>query len=134
MVRPSWKSFAYSYVWPEMKNAPRPKVREYHSRRPHRLKFSTEPVRPTWPRSAAKTPIWQVNELETSTAVFAMANGMFSSSVEVVHSDGTFASAAWAAVTLRIVKYAANSAAKNISSDASQMIVPTATGSGLPAR
>ena len=71
-----------------MKKAPRPKVRKYHSRRPHRPKFSTEPVRPTWPRSAAKTPIWQVNELDTSTAVFAMANGMFSIAVDVSHSAG----------------------------------------------
>ena len=75
-----------------------------------------------------------MNELDTSTAVFAMANGMFSIAVEVSHSAGTFACAAWAAVTLRMVKYAANRAAKNISSDASQMIVPTATASGLPGR
>ena len=33
-----------------------------------------------------------------------------------------------------MVKYAANSAAKNISSEASQMMVPTATGSGRPSR
>ena len=89
-----------------------------HSRRPQPLTFSTEPVRPTWPRSAAKTPSWQVTEDSTRIVVLTVANGTFSSAVLSAHSSG---------LTARIVKYDANRAAKNISSLESQMIVPTLT-------
>ena len=135
MVRPaSDNSDAYSKTWPPMKNEPMKKVSTYHSRRPQPRMLARPPVRFTWPRSAANTPIWQVNELATRTLVLMIANGTFSSAVWVSHRDGTPAAAAWALVTLRIVKYAANKAAKNISSDASQMITPTATGSGRSSR
>src|SRR5690242_19316430 len=50
--------------------------------------------------------------------VLVDANGTFSSAVDSAHSSG---------LTARIVKYDANSAAKNISSLESQMIVPTLT-------
>ena len=50
--------------------------------------------------------------------VFTAANGTFSFSVFWAHSSG---------LTARMVKYDANSAAKNISSLESQMIVPTLT-------
>ena len=106
----------------------------YHSRRPQPLIPASEPVRLTCPRSAANTPIWQVKELATSTVVLTMANGMFSIAVSVCHSGSVPFGAAWALVTLRIVKYAANRAAKNISSEASHTMVPTATMSGRPSR
>ena len=61
--------------------------------------------------------------------MLATANGMLISATWLSHKVSA-PGAACALVTLRIVKYAANSAAKNISSEASQMIVPTATGSG----
>ena len=50
--------------------------------------------------------------------VFVVAKGMFSFAVSTSHSSGLIA---------RIVKYMANSAEKNISSDESQTIVPTLT-------
>ena len=89
-----------------------------HSRRPQPLTLSTEPVRPTWPRSAAKTPSWQVTDDSTRIVVLTVANGTLSSAVFCAHSSG---------LTARIVKYDANSAAKNISSLESQTIVPTLT-------
>src|SRR5690242_3177448 len=101
-----------------MNTAPMTYVRMNHSRRPQPLTFRTEPVRPTWPRSAAKTPSWQVTEESTRIVVFAVANGMLRSSVLLAQSSG---------LTARIVKYDANRAAKNISSLESQMIVPTLT-------
>ena len=61
-------------------------------------------MRLTWARSAAKTPIWQVNELATSTLVFRMANGMLSLSVEIFQRVSMPAAAACALVTLRMVK------------------------------
>ena len=69
-----------------MKNAPIRKVSTYHSRRPQARMLSSDPVRLTWPRSAAKTPIWQVKELATSTVVLTIANGMLIISVEVSQS------------------------------------------------
>src|SRR3954447_19861192 len=78
----------------------------------------TEPARPTWPRSAANTPSWQVSDDSTRIVVFTEANGTFRIAVLSAHSSG---------LTARIVKYDANSAAKNISSLESQMIVPTET-------
>src|SRR3954451_16454847 len=89
-----------------------------HSRRPQPETLSTEPERPTWPRSAAKTPSWQVSEDSTRIVVLTAANGTLSFSVFWAHSSG---------LTARIVKYDANSAAKNISSLESQMMVPTLT-------
>src|SRR3712207_5963875 len=87
-----------------------------HSRSPQPLMLRTLPLRPTWPRSAAKTPSWQVSEDSTRIVVFAVANGTLSSSVSCAQSSGE---------TDRIVKYAANSAAKNISSEESQTIDQT---------
>ncbi len=54
----------------------------------------------------------------TRITVFVVENGMLSSSVSCAHSSG---------LTARIVKYAAKSAAKNISSEESHTIVPTLT-------
>ena len=79
MVRPSAISSAYSVAWPATKNAPIRNVRTNHSRRPHLRTSSADPFRPTWPRSAAKTPAWQVNECSTSTVVLTAANGTLSS-------------------------------------------------------
>src|SRR3954453_22607739 len=78
----------------------------------------TEPARPTWPRSAAKTPSWQVSDDSTRIVVFTAANGTLRIAVLSAHRSG---------LTARIVKYDANRAAKNISSLESQMIVPTET-------
>ncbi len=89
-----------------------------HSRRPQPGTLKIEPVRPTWPRSAANTPSWQVSDDSTRIVVLTDANGTFSSAVFWAQRSG---------LTARIVKYDANSAAKNISSLESQMIVPTLT-------
>ena len=75
-----------------------------------------------------------MKELATSTVVLTIANGMLIMFVEVSQSGSVPASSACEFVTLRIVKYAANNAAKNISSEASQMMTPTATMSGRPMR
>ena len=77
--------------------------------------------RTTSPFSAANTPSWQVTEDSTRTVVLSVENGMLSSSGSVSQSSG---------LTERIVKYIANSAAKNISSEDSQTMVPTAVVSG----
>src|SRR5688572_6903225 len=77
--------------------------------------------RTTSPFSAANTPSWQVTEESTRTVVVSVENGMLSSSGSVTHSSG---------LTERIVKYMANRAAKNISSEESQTMVPTAVMSG----
>ena len=74
-------------------------------------------MRPTWPRSAANTPSWQVTDDSTRIVVLTAANGTLSCAVFSAHSSG---------LTARIVKYDANSAAKNISSLESQMMVPDA--------
>ena len=66
-----------------------------HSRRPHPRTSSSDPVRPTWPRSAAKTPSWQVSDDSTRTVVLTEANGMLSSAVFWSQSSG---------LTERIVK------------------------------
>ena len=47
----------------------------YHSRSPQFMKLKIDPVRLTWPRSTANTPIWQVTLDATSTMVFALASG-----------------------------------------------------------
>ena len=59
-----------------------------HSRSPQPLICSSEPVRPTWPRSAAKTPSWQVSEDSTRIVVLTGANGTFSSSVFSAQRSG----------------------------------------------
>jgi hypothetical protein len=79
-------------------------------------------VRRAWNLSAAKTPYWQVTEDKTKIVVLVAANGIFNKPVD---SSQTFGPC-----TARVVKYIANSAAKNINSDASQTIVPTATRFG----
>src|SRR3954447_18035293 len=89
-----------------------------HSRSPQPRGLNSEPMRPTCPRSAAKTPSWQVAEESTRIVVLTAAKATLSFSVFCSHSSG---------LTERIVKYDANSAAKNISSLDSQMIVPTLT-------
>src|SRR3954471_21906331 len=89
-----------------------------HSRSPHPRGSAMERLRPTCPRSAAKTPSWQVTDDSTRIVVLTAANGTFSFAVFWAHRSG---------LTERIVKYDANSAAKNISSLASQMMVPTLT-------
>ena len=75
-------------------------------------------MRPTWPRSAAKTPSWQVSDDSTRIVVLTAANTTLRCWVFCAQSTG---------LTERIVKYDANRAAKNISSLDSQMIVPTLT-------
>src|SRR3954464_6780084 len=89
-----------------------------HSRSPQLRGLRMEPVRPTWPRSAAKTPSWQVADDSTRIVVLTAANVTLRCSVFWAHSTG---------LTERIVKYDANSAAKNMSSLDSQMMVPTLT-------
>ena len=96
-----------------MKNAPITNVIMNHIR-----------SRMTSPFSAANTPIWQVTDDSTRTVVLTVENGMFSSLGSVAQSSG---------LTDRIVKYIANSAAKNISSEESHTIVPTAVVSGREA-
>src|SRR5436190_17316553 len=106
MVRPSWcTSELYSYSWPPMKNDPIRNVITIQKR-----------SRTTSPFSAANTPSWQVTEERTRTVVLSVENGMFSSSGSVFQRPG---------YVDRVVKYIANSAAKNISSEESQTIVPT---------
>src|SRR5262252_8390664 len=95
----------------------------YHSRSPHCMKLKIEPVRLIWPRSTANTPIWQVTLDATSTMVFAVASGRSRSAIGQCKP--------WPLSTERIVKYIANSAAKNISSLDSQIMVPTLTRFGL---
>ena len=90
---------------------------------PHRLIWKSLPLRPALPRSAANTPNWQVTDDSTRIVVFAVANGTLSSSVSWAHRSGEM---------LRIVKYAANNAAKNISSLESHTMVPTVTMDGRP--
>jgi hypothetical protein len=66
-----------------------------HSRSPQPRGSSIEPVRPTWPRSAAKTPSWQVTDDSTRIVVLTAAKGTLSSSVLCVHRSS---------LTARIVK------------------------------
>src|SRR6478609_8733449 len=73
----------------------------------------------TSPRSAANTPIWQVTDDRTSTVVLIPAKTSVRCSVACFQTCGP--------CTARTVKYMANSAAKNMSSDDSHTIVPTAT-------
>ena len=98
-------------------------VSTYHSRRPQLIGRKMDRDRRTWPRSIAKTPIWQVTLEASSTRVLVVASGRSRC------TGGHFSPSPLS--TERIVKYMANSAAKNISSEDSQMIVPTLTRLGL---
>src|SRR5690554_6902455 len=104
-----------------MKIEPMMNVRVIHSFMPQRLTCSRLPVRVGWNRSAAQTPIWQVTELRTRIVVLIAANVKLSFAVSSAQTSGTVD---------RSVKYIANRPAKNISSLASQTIVPTETGFG----
>src|SRR5919198_4074979 len=101
----------YSIACPQMKYRPIRKEITYQSRS---LRTS--------PRSAANTPIWQVTLDSTRTRVFCPENRRLNSACG--HSPPC------AFVTDRIVKYIANSAAKNMSSDDNHTIVPTLTRLG----
>src|SRR5262245_37636511 len=80
--------------------------------------FHQEPRAEGCIRSAAKTPIWHHTELSTRLIVLAAENGILGGSGSMSDRPGC---------TERIVKYIANSPAKNINSLASQTIVPTWT-------
>src|ERR1022692_828341 len=101
------------------------KVSTYHSRRPQLLTFQIRPDRLTLPRSTANTPSWQVTLDSSNTMVLMVAS--LRSRVAPGHGLPMPLS------TDRIVKYMANSPAKNMSSDDNQMIVPTLTRFGLVA-
>src|ERR1700744_2202809 len=123
MVRPcSVTSAWYSNAWPRSKYRPIRNVSTYHSRRPHLATLKTLPSRGTWPRSTADTPIWQVT-LESSSTVVLIEPSRTSRCAPGQWMPSPFS-------TERTVKYIANSAAKNISSEDSQMIVPTLTRLG----
>src|SRR5512132_759293 len=107
-----------------MKKAPMRKVSTNHSRNPHLQNWAVEPVRPICPRSAANTPNWQVTDDSNRTVVLTAANVRSSVTPGVGQSCGPN--------TDRTVKYIAKRAAKNISSLASQTMVPTLTMLGLP--
>ena len=77
--------------------------------------------RSTSPRSAANTPSWQVT-LESTRMI---VNG-----AAVFRSRTTSFGGQFGSFTARTVKYIANSAAKNISSEDSQTIMPTLTRLG----
>src|SRR3981081_3147811 len=94
-------------------------VSAYHSRRPQRIGIKMLPVRRTWPRSIANTPIWQVTLEASSTRELLVASG----ALRATGGHGLPRPLS----PERIVKYMANSAAKNISSEDSQTIVPTLT-------
>src|ERR1700729_4087107 len=76
-----------------------------------------------WPRSTANTPIWQVTLDSSRTVVFTDPSAM-SRCAPGQGSDEPLS-------TDLMVKYIANRAAKNISSEDSQMMVPTLTRFGL---
>src|SRR5215470_6152315 len=97
-------------------------VSTYHSRRPHRAGLKMLPVRLIWPRSTANTPIWQVTLDSSSTVVLMVPRVRF----RWAPGQGS----PWLVSTERMVKYIANSAAKNISSEDSQTMVPTLTRLG----
>src|SRR5919202_6041372 len=129
MDSPSETRWAYSYTWPAMNRAPATYVSTYHSRMPqvHRPCSRVQIFHQRfarvrgWKRSAANTPIWHQIELATRLIVLAAEKGMFSFAGSVPHRSGR---------TARIVKYIANSPAKNISSLDSHTIVPTCTRFG----
>src|SRR5215471_65007 len=106
-----------------MKYSPMKKDSTYHSRRPQLIGCRSDLVRLIWPRSTANTPIWQVTLDSSSTVVFTELSATF----RCAPGQGS----PWPLSTDLIVKYIANKAAKNISSEESQMIVPTLTRFGL---
>src|SRR4051812_22484629 len=83
---------------------------------PHSRSCSSDPVRPGWNCSAFQTPSWHHTELMTRTRVLTVAYGTLSLLGPPTHSSGT---------TDRMVKYIANSPAKNMSSLDSHTMVPT---------
>src|SRR6478609_621256 len=85
--------------------------------RPRSEKRGTLP-RCALPCSAACTPSWHHTDETTRTSVLTVAKGTLSTCVSLAHSSGS---------TDRIVKYIANSPAKNISSLESHTMVPTDT-------
>src|SRR4051794_5237241 len=93
-----------------MKTAPMKNVRMYQNRKPA-----------TSPRSAAKTPSWHVTDDRIRTIVNGAA---------VLRSRTTPLAGQTGSLIERIVKYIANSAAKNMSSLDSQTMVPTLTTLG----
>src|ERR1700730_16594860 len=99
------------------------KVSTYHSRRPQLIGCRSDLVRLIWPRSTANTPIWQVTLDSSSTVVLTDPSAMF----RCAPGQGRPAPLS----TDLMVKYIANKAAKNISSEDSQMMVPTLTRLGL---
>ena len=99
------------------------KVSTYHSRRPQLIGCNSDLVRLIWPRSTANTPIWQVTLDSSRTVVFVAPSAMS----RCAPGQGSPAPLS----TDLTVKYIANSAAKNISSEESQMMVPTLTRLGL---
>src|SRR5262249_37837476 len=111
-----------SYPWPRTKYRPMKNVSTYHSRRPHRAGLKMLPVRLIWPRSTANTPIWQVTLDSSRTVVLIVPR------VRLRSAPGQ--GSPWLLSTERMVKYIANSAAKNMSSDDSQTMVPTLTRFG----
>src|SRR6516164_6008285 len=106
-----------------MKYRPIRKDSTYHSRSPHVLGFQTLPVRLIWPRSTAKTPIWHVTLDSSSTTVLIVP------SVRSRCAPGQGRPSPLS--TERMVKYIANNAAKNMSSEDSHTMVPTLTRFGL---
>src|SRR5579863_2595086 len=95
----------------------------YHSRRPQLSGWKIDLVRLIWPRSTANTPIWHVTLDSSSTVVFTEPSAMSRCAPGQARP--------WPLSTDLIVKYIANSAAKNISSEDSQTMVPTLTRLGL---
>src|SRR5476649_294665 len=83
---------------------------------PHWPICQSLPVWPGWKCSAFYMLIWHHTELITRTRVLQVAKGTLSLAGSVTHKAGT---------TDRIVKYIANKPAKNMSSLASQTMVPT---------
>src|SRR5699024_5346876 len=96
-----------------MKNRPMKNVMKNHIR-----SFRTSP------RSAAQTPNCAVKLEATRTTVMVDAHGTFRWASGQAPRSGS------PVITDRMVKYIANSAAKNMSSLASQTMVPTLTRSG----
>src|SRR4249919_2074968 len=109
---PSRTSVAYSNTCPPMKKAPITNVMVNQRRRPL-----------TSPRSAANTPSWQATDEETRTKVLKAEKANVRLLLSASQTTGPW--------TARTVKYIANRAAKNMSSEESQTMVPTATLLGL---
>src|ERR1700759_4312277 len=123
MVRPcSVTSAWYSNAWPRSKYRPIRNVSTYHSRRPHLDTLKRLPIRRTWPRSTANTPIWQVT-LDSSNTVVLIEPSRTSRCAPGQWMPSPFS-------TERTVKYIANSPATNLSPEDSAIVVPTPTRLG----